>query len=84
MNHLKRLAVSLILTFVLAASVFAGETNTPPACAPGETNTPPCVGQSVNEETPTTILGETNTEPTYDVVDLLDIGEAVLWALTLF
>jgi hypothetical protein len=80
MNHLKRLTVSLTLTFVLAVSVFAGETNTPP-CTPGETNTPPCTSQSSSDEAP--ILGETNTQPSSDVIDLVDIGEAVLWALTL-
>lgn len=81
MNQLKRLAVSLTLTCILAVSVFAGETNTPP-CIPGETNTPPCHSQPLSDES--SILGEANIPPSAEVVDLLDIGEAVLWALTLF
>ena len=79
MNHLKRLVVSLTLTCVLAVSVFAGETNTPPACNPGETNTPPCTSQSLSDGS--SALGEANTPPNSEVVDLLDIAEAVLWTL---
>lgn len=56
MNYLRRFALAISLTVVLASTAFAGETNTPPCALPGETNTPPCsttqlVDDSVNETT---------------------------------
>lgn len=49
MKSLKRLGISIALTFVLAAAAFGGEPPTGP-CAPpepGQTNTPPCAAAQV-------------------------------------
>lgn len=93
MKHLKKIFLSLTLICALTAAVFAGETGTPPcapgetgtppcACAPGETSSPPCPTQSVNDDP--VVLGETSTLPSLPAVDMTDISEAVLWALSLF
>lgn len=82
MNHLKRMAASLTLTFVLAISVFAGEQNNPPSCNPGETNSPPCNGLTWSDESPT--LGDINTPPNSETVYFFDLVEAALWTLTVF
>ena len=82
MEKLKRLAVSFTLMSVLAVSAFGGETASPP-CAPGETATPPCSSQSVDDGS--TALGETLAPPASNTaVDVTDITEAVMWALSLF
>jgi hypothetical protein len=81
MEKLKRLAVSIALVSVLAGAAFGGETNSPP-CEPGQTGTPPCAAQSVNDDSAD--LGETLTPPAQSMVDVTDITEAVLWALSLF
>jgi hypothetical protein len=81
MNKLKKLAVSFTLMSVLAVTTFAGETPTPP-CVPGETHTPPCPAQSVNDDL--AVPGETSGPPAQPVVDVTDITEAVMWALSLF
>jgi hypothetical protein len=66
---------------VLAVSAFGGETASPP-CVPGETATPPCSSQSVNDDP--LVPGETLTAPTLPTVDVTDITETVMWALSLF
>ena len=83
MKNLKRLVMSFTLIAVLSTAVFAGETNTPP-CVPGETSSPPCPTQSVTEDPDAVVLGETETSPALPAVDITDISEAVLWALSLF
>ncbi len=52
MKTLKRLTLAVSLAFVLSASAFAGETNTPPCPEPipGETNTPPCSGVMLGDD----------------------------------
>ena len=78
MKHLIRLTLAFTLMFVLATAAFAGETNSPPGetstppCVPGETASPPCSSQSAP--------GETLAPP----VDVTDITQAVLFALSLF
>lgn len=81
MKHLKRLALSFILTSALSIAGFAGETASPP-CVPGEVQSPPCVAQSVNDAS--AVPGETHSPPALPVVDMTDISEAVFWALLLF
>ncbi len=81
MTNLKRLALSFTLMSVLAVGAFAGETNSPP-CVPGETQGPPCASQSINDDSEA--LGQTETPPASETVELTDIAEAVFWALTLF
>ena len=79
MEKLKRLALSLILMSVLAAVAFGGETQSPP-CVPGETASPPC-----SPMTDPTTPGETSTPPASSTsVDVTDLTEAVIWALSLF
>ena len=81
MEKLKRLTLALTLVSVIAVSAFAGETETPP-CVPGETASPPCPCQSVNDDSADP--GETLAPPTMTAVDVTDITEAVMWALSLF
>jgi len=86
MKDLRNLSLCLTLICALAAAVFAGETGTPP-CAPGELQGPPCPAQSVNDDsTPDDSMtaGQANTPPSSEAVDVVDIAEAVMWALSLF
>ena len=82
MNHLKRLGLTFTLISVLAVTTFAGETGTPPCADPGQTSSPPCAAQSVNDAP--VVPGETLAPPALPAVDVTDITEAVLWALSLF
>ena len=81
MKHLKRLALSFILMSALSVAAFAGETESPP-CVRGETNSPPCPAQSVIEDP--LVLDETNSPTPVTVVDVTDLTQAVLFALSLF
>ena len=81
MKHLKSLALSMSLMCVIAVSAVAGETQGPP-CAPGELSSPPCIAPSVTDDS--VDPGETLAAPTSPVVDVTDITDAVLWALSLF
>ena len=81
MKYLRKLPLSLTLICVLAAAAFAGETGSPP-CAPGETGSPPCPAQSVSDDS--TDPGETLAPPVLPVVNVTDLTEAVMWALSLF
>jgi hypothetical protein len=81
MKYLRKLSLCLTLICILAAAVFAEETGTPP-CAPGETSTPPCTAQPLNDDSADP--GETSGPPALPAVDVTDITEAVLWALSLF
>lgn len=82
MKYVKALPLAFTLIFVLATAAFAGETGCPPTPLPGETQGPPCVAQSLNDDSAGP--GETLTPPAQPVVDVTDITEAVLWALSLF
>ena len=81
MNKLKRLAVSFILMSVLAVAAFAGETPTGP-CAPGQTETPPCPVQPMTDDSADP--GELQSPPAVPAVDVTDVVEGVLRALSLF
>jgi len=81
MNKLKSLAVSIALMSVLAGAASGSETS-PPTCEPGQTNTPPCVAQPLNDDS--TVPGETLAPSARPVVDVTDITEAVMWAMSLF
>jgi len=82
MKNLKRLAVTLALTLILAGTALAGITETPP-CDPGETHGPPCAAAPMNSNDPEA-PGETSTPPASSEVDLITIAEAALWTLLLF
>ena len=87
MKSLKRFSVSTVLTLVLAASAFAGETQAPP-CAPpepGETQAPPCAtAQYVPDDSATP--GQTDTPPSSsDTVSFADVAvDVVQGVLMLF
>jgi len=81
MTYLRRLSLSLTFVCVLSAAAFAGETGTPP-CAPGELQSPPCPGQSVNDGS--SLPGETESPSAAPLVEMTDLTEAVMWALSLF
>jgi hypothetical protein len=80
MKSLKRFSVSTVLTLVLAASAFAGETQAPP-CAPpepGQTQAPPCATAQLTPDDSAT-PGQTDTPPNAsDEVSLGDIAVDVL------
>jgi hypothetical protein len=85
MNNVKRLCLIISMTLVLAASAFAGETQSPP-CAPpdpGEVHAPPCEAAQLTSNDPT--LGQTSTPPSasavteYVVADTaIDFVESIL------
>ncbi len=54
MQKLRKLGATVVVTFVLALSAFAGETLTPPCPdpAPGQTSTPPCSAATGDMDTP--------------------------------
>lgn len=87
MNKLKRLALSVIFMCVLAVATFAGETQ-PPTCEPGQTNSPPCSshvnGDSTDPGQNLIVPGQTSTPASDTAVDVTDIIDAALWALSLF
>jgi hypothetical protein len=57
MSHLKRLGLVISLTFILAGTVIADETNSPQCTNPGESNGPPCsASQFITDETSETGL----------------------------
>jgi len=78
MNNLKRLCLIIGLTLVLAASAFAGETQTPP-CAPpdpGEVHAPPCEASPLTSDDPT--LGQTSTPPSSNTLTEYVVADAAI------
>jgi hypothetical protein len=66
MKKLQKLGAIVVLTFVLAMSAFAGQTDTPPCPIPepGQTETPPCGAAPGDMATPTvtsTVPGDVGT-----------------------
>lgn len=83
MKNLKRLGATLVLTFVLSLSAFAGEINSPPCAPPGEVNAPPCVAAPLSLDD-STAPGQTETPPASDAVDILSVVDAAINLLLLF
>jgi hypothetical protein len=81
MKNLRKLGLSLTLIALLSTAAFAGETPSPP-CVPGETLAPPCVAQPVSDDSANP--GETSASPAAPTVNVIDITETVVWALSLF
>ena len=54
MKNIRKLSAVVVLTFVLAMSAFAGQTDTPPCPIPepGQIETPPCSAAPGDMETP--------------------------------
>ena len=82
MKNLKRIGATLVLTFVLSLSAFAGEMNSPP-CAPGEMSSPPCAAAPLSPDD-STAPGEISTPPASDTVDILSVVDAAMNLLLLF
>jgi hypothetical protein len=66
MKHVRKLGATVVLTFVLALSAFAGQVETPPCVAPvpGQVETPPCAAAPGDISTPgvnSTSPGDMNT-----------------------
>ena len=66
MRKLKKLTAAIVLTFVVALSAFAGQTETPPCPVPepGQTETPPCSaapGDMNTSEATSTVSGDAGT-----------------------
>ncbi|MFS8085020.1 MAG: hypothetical protein ACMG6H_05270, partial [Acidobacteriota bacterium] len=83
MKNARSLVAAVVLTFVIAASVLAGETPTPP-CTPGQIDTPPCAmaqASSIGEPT-ATAPGEILTPPmANDQAYLTEIASSVLLSI---
>jgi hypothetical protein len=82
MKNLKRLVASVVLTFVLGLSAFAGEVLTPPCAAPesGEVLTPPCAAAPRSMSTPNvtpTVSGDMGT-PTNNEASFINLAADVL------
>lgn len=62
MKSFRQLCSAIVLTLVLAMSAMAGDTQTPPGCAPGETNSPPCAVPPGQTETPPFLASQGETQ----------------------
>ena len=81
MNTLKSLVAAVALTFALAVAA-VGQT-APPTCVPGHTETPPCPSAQATPEEPVAVLGETQTLPEAQSVEIVSLVEFALHALLL-
>jgi len=79
MNTLKSLVAAVALTFALAVSA-AGQA---PVCNPGETQTPPCPSAPATSEDSASVLGETQTPPETQSVEIVSLVELALYVLLL-
>ncbi|MGQ0763030.1 MAG: hypothetical protein ACT4OT_13595 [Acidobacteriota bacterium] len=79
MNRLKSVVPAAVLSLALAVSA----TGQAPTCNPGETHTPPCPSALVTSEDPVAVLGETDTPPEDQSVELVSLVELALSVLFL-
>lgn len=79
MNKLKSVLAAATLTIAFAVSA-AGQA---PACNPGETQTPPCPSALMTPEEPVGVLGETQTPPEAQSVEIVSFVELALSVLLL-
>ena len=80
MKNIKRLGASVVLTFVLGLSAFAGEVLTPP-CAPpepGEVLTPPCTAALADKSTPRAVSTAYGGTPANDKASFINLAADVL------
>jgi hypothetical protein len=82
MRTTRKLLLTFSLISILAATAFAGETQSPP-CAPGETQSPPCTAAQLLTDEPTG-PDQTSTAPSADTFDLTSTVEGALIAFLLF
>ena len=78
MNRLKSVLAATVLTLTLAISA----TGQAPACTPGETQTPPCPSAIMSDD-PVGVLGETQTSPEAQSVEIVSLVELALSVLLL-
>ena len=84
MKNKKRLIAAVVLTCVFSLSAFAGESSTP-SCAPPDPGiilTPPCAAQTPADDA--TVLGEVETPPASDAMDMPSVAELAINLLLLF
>lgn len=79
MNTLKSLVLAVALTFALTVST-AGETS---VCNPGETQTPPCPSAPALSDDTATVLGERQTPPETQSVEIVSLVELALYVMLL-
>jgi len=79
MNRLKSVLAAAVLTFALAGSA----TGQAPLCNPGDTQTPPCPSALVSSDDPVAVLGEAQTPPEVQSVEILSLVELALSVLLL-
>jgi hypothetical protein len=75
MQSANRLALAVALALLLAATIVAGETSSPP-CVPGDVSTPPCA--SITASSSSTAPGEVSTPPAAESFDALALTETLL------
>jgi hypothetical protein len=83
MNHLRSLGsvVVLVLAFVISAT--AGETSVLACPVPGQIDTPPCSSAPASSGDEN-LVGQTETPPVSDSVDVYALAEMALQRLLLF
>ena len=79
MNSLKSVLAAAVLTLAIAVSA----TGQAPACNPGETQTPPCPSVLGMSDDSAGVLGETQTPPQAQSVEIVSLVELALSALLL-
>jgi len=77
MKSLKKLGVTVALTFVLTVTALAGELPTPPCTAPGELNAPPCAAAQLTPDD-AVIPGETSSPSASNAGDASSVTEFAL------
>ena len=78
MNRLKSVLAAAVVTSALAVSA-PGQA---PVCNPGETQTPPCPSAIMSDD-PVGVLGETQTSPEAQSVEIVSLVELALSVLLL-
>ena len=78
MNSLKSVLAAAVLTLALTVSA-PGQA----PCNPGETQTPPCLSGLVMSDDPVGALGETQTPPQAQSVEIVSLVELALSVLLL-
>ena len=79
MNRLKSVLAAAVLTLTLALSA-AGQVA---VCNPGETQTPPCPSAQTMSDDSVGVLGETQTPPETQSVEIVSLVELALSVLLL-
>ena len=79
MNRLKSVLAAAVLTLALAVSA-TGQVS---PCNPGDTQTPPCLSALVTSDDPIGVLGEAQTPPEAQSIEIVSLVELALSVLLL-